>query len=399
MRPTTGGPADRLRLQALTLLAILAALLVLTAVLVLAAAFAVGGSIGLGLGTLALAPVLGAVLCWHIRDRMLTHFQESRVWTEVGLLKSTLAEREMTWAALPAPGAAWDAEGRLLFATASWHSLGLSTRAPPSERELAIGEPARVFVVESCRRSSGARLTVLREVTREREALQAKDELLAIVGHEMRTPLSSIKGYGQMMSRQLGTLQEQVQRMDQLIGDILDTAGADTGRLSLRREPLSVRDIVTSACERFELAHPSRRVERRLEAEALIEGDSVRLSQVMDNLLSNAAKYSPPDAPVAVHTSMDGEWVRIAVRDRGVGVSAEHLPRLFDRFYRVPAGDVAAPKGFGLGLSIVRDLVEAHGGRVEALSDGPGTGSTFIVTLPAALALQPESSEAARAIS
>ncbi len=136
-------------------------------------------------------------------------------------------------------------------------------------------------------------------------------------------------------------------------------------------------------------AHPARAVERAHDAHALkIEGDARRLNQVMDNLLSNAAKFSPPETPISVRTFNDDERVRIAVADRGVGITSEHLPRLFDRSYRVPVADAAAPSGFGLGLSIVRDLVEAHGGRVEVASDGPGTGCTFTVVLPVTLSIE-----------
>ena len=138
------------------------------------------------------------------------------------------------------------------------------------------------------------------------------------------------------------------------------------------------------------MANAERKLEVSLQADALIEGDAERLGQVMDNLLSNAAKYSAEDTTIAVRTRMEGECVRVAITDIGRGIPAEHLPRLFDRFYRVPADDAAAPPGFGLGLSIVRDLVDAHGGRVDVASEGPGTGSTFTVVLPVALALTPD---------
>jgi signal transduction histidine kinase len=138
------------------------------------------------------------------------------------------------------------------------------------------------------------------------------------------------------------------------------------------------------------VAHPTRTLEKKLEARALIEADPGRLNQVMDNLLSNAAKYSPPDTVIGVQTKTDGEWVGVSVSDRGVGIRPEHLARLFDRFYRVPVEDGSAPPGLGLGLSIVRDLVEAHGGRVEVASDGPGTGCTFRVVLPVILPLENE---------
>jgi signal transduction histidine kinase len=373
------------RQHPVTLLRVLAAALLGTAAMVLAAAVLERTSGALLLVSVAL--LIAAVLCWRIGQRLVSDFEESRAWAEVARLRSLLAERETLWSAVPAPIAVWDRNGQLVLTTAAWQSLALSSNAPPNQAELAAADPPRVFVVEATDQPSGARLVLLREVTRERQALQAKDELLAIVGHELRTPLSSIKGYGQLMARQLATVQEQVQRLDGLITDVMDTARAEGGRLALRREPLLVSDLVRAACERFRAAHPSRSLESRFDAHSLIEGDAGRLNQVIDNLLANAAKYSPPDSTIGVRTFMDDQWVRIAVVDTGVGIAAEHLPRLFDRFYRVAVDDAAGPPGFGLGLSIVRDLVQAHGGRVEVVSRGPGKGSTFTVVLPVALPL------------
>jgi signal transduction histidine kinase len=375
---------------------VLAAALVGAALIILGAALLPGASLGLIGASLALA--IAAVTCWRIGRRMSVELQDSHAWAQVELLSSSLSQREAIWSGLPAPAAAWDAAGQPLMATAAWHSLGLSTDAAPDQSELSVGDPPRVFVVEDSVQPSGTRLVLLREVTRERQALQAKDELLAVVGHELRTPLSSIKGYGQLMARQLATVQEQVQRLDGLIGDVLDTARAEGGRLALRREPLSVSDLVGAACERFCAAHPSRKLDKQLDAHALIEADAGRLSQVMDNLLSNAAKYSAPDTTVSVRTFLHDECVRVAIADKGVGIAPEHLPRLFDRFYRVPADNATDPAGFGLGLSIVRDLVEAHGGRVEVESKGLGTGCTFTVVLPVTLPLEDNEPTQSRAL-
>jgi signal transduction histidine kinase len=166
---------------------------------------------------------------------------------------------------------------------------------------------------------------------------------------------------------------------------MLDTARADGGRLTLRRERVPLADLVRAAAERFRAANPSRTLELQVDSSISVEGDEARLGQVLDNLLSNAAKYSPADRPITLRARQDGDWIRLEVVDRGAGIAPEHLPRLFDRFYRVPAQNAAgAPAGVGLGLSIVHDLVEAHGGRVEVASDGPGTGCTFTVSLPAA---------------
>ena len=376
------------RQRALTVLRLQALLLLAAAVVVLGGALLGGSDEAWAL--LAVALLCIAVLSWRARASLATNLRESRAWSEVAEARAQLAAREALWSTLPVAAAVWAADGQLLMKTAEWQALGLATDAPPDHAEVSTGDPPRVFVVETRQQDSGERLVVLREVTREREALQAKDELLAIVGHELRTPLSSIKGYGQLMARQLATVQDQVQRLDQLIQDVLDTARVEGGRLNLRREPLSVDELVRGACERFSAGHQSRVIDQQLEAHGLIEGDSGRLSQVLDNLLSNAAKYSPHETPIVVRTSVEGAWARVAVTDLGVGIAAEHLPRLFDRFYRVPVRDANGAQGFGLGLSIVRDLVEAHGGRVEVASAGVGTGSTFTISLPLALHLAAE---------
>lgn len=362
-------------------LRVLAAVLVGCALIVAAGALYLSTQLIPALAEVAL--LLCAAACWRVARRTGKAVADSRAWAEVALLQSLLRERDALWAAVPAPLALWDAEDRPLLASAAWQALGLPAEAPPTEREVSIGDPRRTFVADASTLADGARLVLLREVTSERDALRAKDELLAVVGHELRTPLSSIKGYGQLMARQLATVQEQVQRLDQLAGDVMDTARADGGRLTLRREALDVADLIHAAAGRFRTATPSREIEVDVANCPPIEGDAGRLGQVLDNLLSNAAKYSPPETVITLRGSPEGNWVRIAVVDRGVGIAPEHLPRLFDRFYRVPASDGDAPPGFGLGLSIVRDLVEAHGGHVEVVSAPHVQGCTFTVVLPA----------------
>jgi len=349
-----------------------------------------------GLTLVALALVFAAAACWRIGVSIRRHVRDSQAWAEVATMQSLLERREALLSGIPAPAAAWDRSGQLLFSTVAWRSLGLSADTPPTQPELVLGSPPRLFVVEAAQQPSGARVVFLREVTRERQALQAKDELLALLGHEMRTPLTSIKGYGQLMARQLATVQEQVQRLDALVADVLNSVRKEAAPLPLRREPLAVGDLLRSACDRFAAVHPGRHLEVSLDAPAVIEGDADRLSQVLDNILSNAAKYSPSDTPIGVRAFIepaDERRVRIEVTDQGAGIAAEHLPRLFDRFYRVPADTGSTTSGFGLGLSIVRDLVEAHGGHVEVFSAGPGTGSTFTVLLPISLPLAEQHSE------
>lgn len=392
-----GAPEQALPGKAsLRLLRFLAVVLVCAAVVV--AARAAVAPDGVGLIMVAGFLLLAAALCWRVATLVASSVHQSRAWSEVASLRALLAQREATWSILPLPAAVWDANGRLISATPAWTELGVHTDQPPSDAELVIGPLPRVFVVDASTAQNGNHVAVLREVTRERQALTAKDELLAIVGHELRTPLSSIKGYGQMMARQLATVQDQVQRLGQLIDDVQDVARAEAGRLELRREPLSVSEILVSAAERFQAANQMRTLEVRNNGDALIEGDSVRLGQVLDNLLSNAAKYSPAETPIALTSDVSGPCVRIAVADHGRGIAAEYLPRLFERFYRVPSDQATTTsQGFGLGLSIVRDLVEAHHGSVEVVSRGPGKGTTFTVVLPLAIVLDSGSARAVHA--
>jgi PAS domain-containing protein len=263
--------------------------------------------------------------------------------------------------------------------------------APGVEEEVIIGEPPRTFIVNTASVDGKAyRVSVFREVTREREALRVKDELIAMAGHELRSPLTSISGYSQMMARQLSVVQRQISQLDQLIGDFMEASSFNDAQLSLTMQPLSVADLARGAADRFAGAHPTRPLKLDIGPVPEICGDPARLGQVLDNLLSNGDKYSPAaDSEIVLGAREESGGVLLWVRDRGLGIAPEHLPSLFERYYRVRSEETQGVKGLGLGLSIVRDLVEAHGGSVWAESEGRGHGSTFWVSLPPAAA-EPE---------
>lgn len=226
-------------------------------------------------------------------------------------------------------------------------------------------------------------VTVFREVTREREALRVKDELIAMAGHELRSPLTSISGYSQMMARQLGVVQRQIGQLDQLIGDFMEASSFDDARLSLDLVPIDLVDLVQAAVERFAGSCPSRPIRVEMGGLPEISGDPTRLGQVLDNLLSNANKYSPDEhTEVILRAEAEEGHVLLSVQDHGLGIEPEHLPLLFERFYRVRSQESQGIKGLGLGLSIVRDLVAAHGGTVWAESAGTNQGASFWVRLP-----------------
>jgi signal transduction histidine kinase len=291
---------------------------------------------------------------------------------------------------LPAPTALWEAEGTLVVANAAYRRLDLPGGAPSGpldgrETEIAVGEPPRTFVVTARALAEGRYvLAHYREITRERDALRAKDELISVVGHELRTPLTSIRGYSQMMARQLGVVQAQVDQLNRLIGDLLESARADGVASTLERAPVDLVEVARAAAERFQGAHQGRELRLDLNEVPLVHGDRMRLGQVVDNLLGNAAKYSSGETEIELSVRAEGGHVVLVVRDQGIGIAPEHVPHLFDRFYRAPGQHTLEQSGLGLGLSIVRDLVAAHSGRIWVESDGEGKGSAFCVLLPAA---------------
>jgi signal transduction histidine kinase len=220
-------------------------------------------------------------------------------------------------------------------------------------------------------------------------ANRAKDEFLAMLGHELRNPLSPIVTALRLLRqkkeprvpREQEIIERQVDHLMRLVDDLLDVARIARGKVELRREVVDVADVVTKAVEiagdLLEKRH------HRLEIECARErywcnADPVRLSQVVANLLTNAAKYTDPGGHISLVVSGDDDELTLAVRDNGIGISADLLPRVFKLFEQGqrPAG------GLGIGLALVRNLVALHGGSVAATSEGPGRGSTFTLRLP-----------------
>lgn len=241
------------------------------------------------------------------------------------------------------------------------------------------------------------RLLVLRDITGEREAERAKQDFFALVSHELRTPLTAILGYVELLAsddgapfpqehaRHLEVIERNARRLVRLVGDLLFAAQVEGAPLLL--EPAEV-DLVALVRDAVELARG--RAEEggvalvtELEPVERCIGDRDRLAQVLDNLLSNALKFTPPGGRVVVRLAHEGPHARIEVADTGVGIPVEDQPRLFDRFYRARNATSRSVPGLGLGLTIVRTIVEGHGGTV-AVRSTPGRGASFTVLLPAA---------------
>lgn len=225
------------------------------------------------------------------------------------------------------------------------------------------------------------------------EANRAKDQFLAMLGHELRNPLSPIvtalallKMRDGSWTREHEVIERQVSHMSRLVSDLLDVSRITRHALELRQEPLDLAEVITRASD---MASPRLEEHRHtltvdVSPGLRVTGDEVRLAQVFGNLLSNAAIYTPDGGHVAVRAWREEAEIVVAVSDTGRGIAPEVAPHIFDLFVQGPRTIDRREGGLGLGLAIARSLVEQHGGRIEASSDGPDQGSTFTVRLPAA---------------
>lgn len=257
-------------------------------------------------------------------------------------------------------------------------------------REAAAKAHQLTAALDAARASAAALNRQLREEHRR------KDEFLAMLAHELRNPLApltssieilrrSMPRDDQRSRRQIEVMTRQVHQLAHLVDDLLDISRVSRGLIELRREVLRLGDVLAAAVEASRPLMETRRHSLQLEApdpELHVSGDRVRLTQVFSNLLNNAAKYTEPGGTVSVGTTLVGPNARISVRDNGRGIPREMLSSIFDMFTQVPGSLDRAPGGLGIGLTLVRTLLELHGGSVSARSDGPGTGSTFTVLLP-----------------
>ena len=228
---------------------------------------------------------------------------------------------------------------------------------------------------------------------RAEEAAGAKDEFLAMLGHELRNPMSPILTALQLMrlkgqdSREQDIIERQVANLMRLVDDLLDVSRITRGKIELRRERVELAEVAVRA---IELASPVLEKKRQVLAVEIparglvLDADPSRLSQILANLLTNAAKYSDEESRVVFSAWREGERVRIRVKDQGIGIGADMLDRVFDLFVQQRQSVDRSQGGLGLGLAIVRSLVELHGGTVRAASEGEGRGSEFVVDLPLA---------------
>ena len=270
---------------------------------------------------------------------------------------------------------------------------------------IALQQKARSLEAEIAERrevEERLRISLAQEQLARREAEQAnrlKDEFLATASHELRTPLTAIIGWAHMLrqgslsdtnaARALETIERNAKSQAQLVEDILDVSRIITGKLRLHIEAVDAASVINAAIDSVQLAAESKNIQLKVTLDPSarrVAGDASRLQQVVWNLLSNAIKFTPSGGRVEVRLEREGAHAQLSVSDTGCGLQSDFLPHVFERFRQADGSSTRRHGGLGLGLSIVRHLVELHGGTVRADSPGKGCGSTFTVELPLAAA-------------
>ena len=315
----------------------------------------------------------------HPEDLERTAAQAERVFAgeEVVAFENRYRHRDGTYRWLDWRVKSYPDEGRLYCAATD-----------VTARKQAETERERLF-----EEAQGARLAA-------EEANRLKDEFLATLSHELRTPLTSILGWARLLAegrldastarKALETIDRNATAQTQIIEDVLDVSRIISGKLRLQAAPVDLASVVQGAADAVTFAAEAKGVRLSLEPgrqPVMVTGDATRLQQVVWNLLANAVKFTDAGGGVRVSLGRVGPQAEIAVSDTGQGISPDVLPHVFERFRQAEGGTDRRHGGLGLGLAIVRHLVELHGGEVKAESAGPGLGATFRVRLPLVAAL------------
>ena len=279
--------------------------------------------------------------------------------------------------------------------------MGALSVAYSEARTFTEGETAvlQAFADQAALAIRNAQLFARESLAREESeaANRAKDQFLAMLSHELRNPLAAISSAANVLDRlgggdvraesARGIISRQVSRLVRVVDDLLDVARVTTGKIIIERRSISLADCVGNCVSALSAAGQLARHDVSVRLEPVwIEGDSGRLEQVVTNLLVNAVKYTPSGGRIEVRVTREGSRVVLAVEDTGVGIGPALRPHVFDLFVQGERGLDRAQGGLGVGLTLVRRIVELHGGTVEVRSPGTGQGSTFLVRLPAATA-------------
>lgn len=344
------------------------------------------------------------MLCKGLRIRRFTpaaadalHLVPEDVGRPIGNVDCTCGIRDLETMVRDAVASNTSIEREVMDAGGRWQLQRIRPYRA-AENQIA-GAILLMFDIDDRKRASVA-MRAARDLAE--EANRAKDVFLAMLSHELRTPLSAILGWAQLLRSErldpvkaleaADAIETSGRAQAALINDLLDVSRIVAGKMELDTHLLDLGSVVNAA---FQAARPDAtakqiRLEQSVDAPLPpILGDPRRLQQVASNLLSNAIKFTPSGGQVDVLLRSAGSWVELVVRDTGVGISASFLPHVFDRFQQERTNTTRRGGGLGLGMAIVRNLVELHGGAVAVESDGRGNGATFIVRIPVVTILPP----------
>ena len=235
-------------------------------------------------------------------------------------------------------------------------------------------------------------LIAIEDITDKKETDRRKDDFLSIASHELKTPLTTIKGFIQLLERMvpedssekfvatLGKVSIYVDRLNNLISELLDTSKIQSGNIEIHKDPFDIDKLIHDTVENIGLATPSYSITINSGTNATILGDELQISQVITNLVSNAIKYSPGTSKIDVYCNRVGNFVKISVKDYGMGISQQDQTKIFERFFRARDIQKKFP-GMGIGLYICHEIIANHNGTLWVESE-IGSGSTFNFTLP-----------------
>jgi signal transduction histidine kinase len=318
----------------------------------------------------------------------------NRAATLLGIIDADAAVGQQASDLVPTVGTEISVFGGEGSALAHTISTGAEWRSPISGLNVETATGTRALEIHLRRLNDGQAVVLLSDAGPLREVLDAHDALVSVTSHELKTPITAIKAMAELMTsydlgekerkEMLHDIYRQAERLELLIREILDASHIDTGRVPLDLTTVKLRELIDDILHELEAQLEDRQVLVDVDADLPpVTADEAKLRQVIVNLLTNAIKYSPNGAPVSIEATPASDMVRVAVNDHGIGIKESDMARLFKKFQRIPDPSTRKVPGTGLGLYIVKGLVELQGGRIDVTSEY-GNGSCFAFTLPVA---------------
>jgi len=351
-------------------------------------------------GLMFLLIALTVFLLVYLANQQMTDLFQDYVGQTGHMMHMGMGQQEREFLASVHQALIWVGAGIMLVGLAASYALARSITVPLRTLSGAVKEIARGNYGQRVQINSGDEVEqVARAFNGMAESLETNNQmrkrLLADIAHELRTPLAVIQGnlegmldgVVEMDKEQVNSIYEETVHLNRLIGELRDLSLAEAGQLVLDKRLTDVSQLVVRALSKIKPLADEKGivVESRLAEVPQAEIDASRINQVVYNLLTNAIRYTPAGGLIVVAATQAGEgkagWLKLSVSDTGQGIAAEDLPHIFDHFYRADKSRARKSGGSGIGLAIVKQLVEAHGGRVEVES-APGRGSCFYVYLP-----------------